>query len=283
MRAWLSLIVLTQFIVSGFAYAETDAVPEPGKTPTLSASPDPTLGPWAIDEKGNVGRIHTVVSGDTLWDISASYLGTAWVWPAVWHDNDEIANPHRIAPEDRIWITAGEIKKITRERADAMIAARVEQTPPVQQEMVEAVEDVVAEPVAPRRRVRVAERGAMGFVSRSAVEAATSVVGSPSPREWLAGGEVDSLGRRGKYRIHSRGPKSSCGWGLRLHQPRLFGRVGPGIGNGSLQPGFPPSRKGRFQAGDDPRSHRCEPGHRRSQAPYRSRLRGRLPEGTRGG
>ena len=63
MRAWLSLIVLTQFIVSGFAYAQTDAVPEPGKTPTLSASPDPTLGPWAIDEKGNVGRIHTVVSG----------------------------------------------------------------------------------------------------------------------------------------------------------------------------------------------------------------------------
>jgi hypothetical protein len=195
MRAWLSLIVLTQLIVSGFAYAETDVVPGPGKTPALSASPDPTLGPWAIDEKGNVGRIHTVVSGDTLWDISASYLGTAWVWPAVWHDNDEIPNPHRIAPEDRIWITAGEMRKITRERADAMIAARVEQTPPVQEEMAEAVEEVVAEPLAPRRRVRVAERGAMGFVSRSAVKAATSVVGSPSPREWLAGGDLVYIGQ----------------------------------------------------------------------------------------
>jgi hypothetical protein len=148
-----------------------------------------------VDENGNVGRIHTVITGDTLWDISSTYLGTAWVWPAVWRDNDDIENPHLIVPEDRIWITAGEMRKITRERANAMIAARDQQSDAVSEEVVEAVEEVIAEPLPSSRSIRVAERGAMGFVSRSAVEAATSIVGSPSAREWLAGGDIVYIGQ----------------------------------------------------------------------------------------
>jgi hypothetical protein len=195
MRAWLSLIFLGPILAAGVPHAESVAVPGPGDVPVLTASPDPTLGPWAVDEKGNVGRIHTVISGDTLWDISSAYLGTAWVWPAVWRDNDDIANPHLILPEDRIWITAGEMRKITRERADAMIAARDQESEAVFEEAVEVVEAVIAEPLPPSRSIRVAERGAMGFVSRSAVEAATSIVGSPSAREWLAGGDIVYIGQ----------------------------------------------------------------------------------------
>ncbi|HIF97158.1 MAG TPA: LysM domain-containing protein [Myxococcales bacterium] len=195
MRAWLSLIVLAQTLAVGAPYAESVAVPGPGDAPVLSTSPDPTLGPWAVDENGNVGRIHTVITGDTLWDISSTYLGTAWVWPAVWRDNDDIENPHLIVPEDRIWITAGEMRKITRERANAMIAARDQQSDAVSEEVVEAVEEVIAEPLPSSRSIRVAERGAMGFVSRSAVEAATSIVGSPSAREWLAGGDIVYIGQ----------------------------------------------------------------------------------------
>jgi len=183
MRAWLSLIVLAQCLIFGIASAET----------TGSLPPDPTLGPWAVDENGNVGRIHTVVPGDTLWDISSAYLGTAWVWPAVWHDNGEIENPHLIVPDDRIWITAGEMRKITRERADAMIAARVEQAE-AEASLAEA-EEVAEEVPAPARRIRVAERGAMGFVTVDAVDAATSIVGSPSPREWLADGDLVYIGQ----------------------------------------------------------------------------------------
>lgn len=198
MRVWLSLIVLAQCLVLGIAGAETapsssevDASSEAGSDLTLP--PDPTLGPWAVDENGNVGRIHTVVRGDTLWDISSAYLGTAWVWPAVWRDNGEIENPHLIVPDDRIWITAGEMRKITRERANAMIAARVEEVEAV---LAEAeAEEVEAEILAPARHVRVAERGAMGFVTVDAVDAATSIVGSPSPREWLAGGDLVYIGQ----------------------------------------------------------------------------------------
>jgi hypothetical protein len=44
------------------------------------------------------GEVHTVVPGDTLWDVSQRYLGNAWYWPKVWSYNPEIANPHWIYP-----------------------------------------------------------------------------------------------------------------------------------------------------------------------------------------
>ena len=155
------------------------------------------LGPWAVDEHGQGGRIHMVVPGDTLWDISALYLGTPWVWPSVWRENEEISNPHLILPGDRIWITAGEMRKITRERADQMIAAAEARVGEVKSRSEEP-----APVLPPQKAVRVAELEAMGFVTSDAVAAATSVVESPSPREWLAEGDLVYLGMgRGQVEV----------------------------------------------------------------------------------
>lgn len=47
---------------------------------------------------------HVVVKGDTLWDISAQFLKSPWLWPKVWSVNPQIDNPHLIYPGDIIYL-----------------------------------------------------------------------------------------------------------------------------------------------------------------------------------
>ncbi|MFT6984766.1 MAG: hypothetical protein ACJAT7_000567 [Psychromonas sp.] len=67
--------------------------------------------------KENHPETYTVVKGDTLWDISAHFLNTPWLWPRLWQANSQIENPHLIYPGDvltLIWIN-GE-PQLTRKR-----------------------------------------------------------------------------------------------------------------------------------------------------------------------
>ncbi|WP_240004062.1 LysM peptidoglycan-binding domain-containing protein [Vibrio injensis] len=52
--------------------------------------------------KDSAPRTYTVVKGDTLWDISALYLDSPWLWPRLWQANPEIKNPHLIYPGDQL-------------------------------------------------------------------------------------------------------------------------------------------------------------------------------------
>jgi len=41
---------------------------------------------------------YVVKKGDTLWDISSTFLNSPWLWPEIWHANPQIANPHLTRP-----------------------------------------------------------------------------------------------------------------------------------------------------------------------------------------
>jgi hypothetical protein len=43
---------------------------------------------------------YTVVTNDTLWDISAKFLKSPWHWRKLWHGNPQIKNPDLIYPGD---------------------------------------------------------------------------------------------------------------------------------------------------------------------------------------
>jgi len=163
-----------------------------------------TLGPVGVDGEGRVGRVHTVVTGDTLWDVSHAYLGTSWVWPSVWSDNGEIANPHVIQPGNRLWISSTEIRAITEDEAIEYLGSAEKETK-VFEEVATALpadfdaafdafeeEELGQLPVGmpddsqtsneTGRTVRVAMRENMSFVSDTQLEASTSILGAASRR-----------------------------------------------------------------------------------------------------
>lgn len=80
----------------------------------LTAAPAaPAVAQWGVAPDGTKGRLHVVAPGDTLWDITETYLGTHWIWPSIWKENEDIQNPHLIYPGDLIWITERGMRKLT--------------------------------------------------------------------------------------------------------------------------------------------------------------------------
>jgi hypothetical protein len=177
------------------AAAEAPAAPDPA---ALSAAPPDalpempetqpaTLGDVAYDEQGRQGRIHVVTRGDTLWHISDAYLGTPWVWPSIWKDNEDIANPHRIYPGDRIWITPWEMRRLSAAEAEKMLA-----THPAEQA---SEPEVVSQPPMPEPAVdpqmfhRESADELVGLVTEEIVESAASIVSAVPSRVMLGFGD----------------------------------------------------------------------------------------------
>jgi hypothetical protein len=143
-----------------------------------------------VSPSGQKGTLHVVQAGDTLWDITARYLETPWIWPSIWKENDGIEDPHTIYPGDLIWITEGEMRKVTPEEAAALMRGAAEpeaeaaaaEPPPARDDPFAALD---GEDLRPEHFVRYPGLDAAPFVGSDEIEALGSVLGTHDEHFWM--------------------------------------------------------------------------------------------------
>jgi hypothetical protein len=161
-----------------------------------------------VTPDGRKGQIYKVQKGDTLWAISEKYLGTPWIWPSVWKENEpKLVNPHRIYPGDLIWISAGSMRKLTPEEA-ARLAAAGQAAPeapaaPGSPEAVPAAPQAQASTtdendpfasldsadVTGEVKIEVPTLQGVSFVTSEELQAAGAVMGNHEENVWVAQGQ----------------------------------------------------------------------------------------------
>ena len=111
------------------------------------------------------GVYYIVQPGDTLWDLSQQFSDSAYLWPDLWKENQQINNPHLIYPGDRI--------KLYR-RKDIKRIQQVDMTP------------------RPKgMQVRYQNIDAVGFIRREGLEPSGIVVEPVGPKALI--GQWDKL------------------------------------------------------------------------------------------
>jgi hypothetical protein len=113
------------------------------------------------------------------------------VWPSVWTDNRDIENPHFIVPGDRIWISAHEMRRVSAEEAERLLAGQPlaadgdgEYTGPASDSFQSLLRDEGGSNL-----VRVSSRETTGLISADQLEAAASIVDAVPERIMLSQGD----------------------------------------------------------------------------------------------
>ena len=176
--------------------------------------------------KSSEGIVHTVVAGDTLWDLSAKHLGTPWKWTEIWERNRFLTNPHYIYPGIRVVIVPPGAREIELGQESASASGPAETAaavapPAVVAPSAEAVKPAVP-PVPPPRvpylDIKPADFVRAGEFLKEAPTGIGNIQGGKEPKVGFVEGDTVYLSLRkeipagqllGVYRV--RGPIDSPG------------------------------------------------------------------------
>ena len=148
--------------------------------------------PTTLKAEGLEKDVHIVVKGDTLWDISETYLQNPFLWPKLWQWNDYIMNPHFIYPGDKIRLQAP--ARAVRKPIKLPVTVL---KPETKEEVIEEVKegDVPMEEVTPQSVVEggkynIRHLRASGMISASELSRAGSIIDAQSNNVMISVGDI---------------------------------------------------------------------------------------------
>ena len=170
--------------------------------------------------KSSEGIVHTVVAGDTLWDLSAKYLGSPWKWTEIWERNRFLTNPHYIYPGIQVVIVPPGPREFALGQEPASASGPAETAaagaPPV--EAVKPAVQPVAPPRVPYLDIKPADFVRAGEFTKEAPKGIGNIQAGRDPKVGFVEGDQVYLSLRkeipegqllGVYRV--RGPIDSPG------------------------------------------------------------------------
>lgn len=86
---------------------------------------------------------HTVIKGDTLWDITEEYLDNPMSWPEIWKQNPQIENPHLIYPGDKVRFSSKGIVIVRETGEEVVVMDVVPDVEEIEETIVDAEEEIV--------------------------------------------------------------------------------------------------------------------------------------------
>lgn len=155
--------------------------------------------PATLRAEGIKKDVHIVVKGDTLWDISETYLHNPFLWPKLWQWNDYIMNPHFIYPGDKIRLKAPvrtakksiklPVTVLKPEPTEEILVEEVSEEVPEEEEVEEATVET-PQPVLEGGKYNIRHLRASGMISASELSRAGSILDGQSKKVMLSIGDV---------------------------------------------------------------------------------------------
>ncbi len=159
--ALLALSVITTALADDAPSAASAEPQQTVHTKTVSKKTEVRSGD-VLTVKADHPETYVVVKGDTLWDISSTFLEDPWLWPELWHYNPQVENPHLIYPGDvlrLIWVDGKPrlVKVTTRRGGDVKLSPQMRVS-----DLQQAIPSIPLDVIAPfLKDSRVVESGVL--------------------------------------------------------------------------------------------------------------------------